>query len=49
MYEIRGKYPGEPWETIDEVDTKSEAERLLKEYKMAYGPVWRLCIRKVAA
>ena len=20
MYEIRGKYPGEPWETIDEAD-----------------------------
>lgn len=49
MYEIRGKYPGEPWETIDEADTKQEANRLLAEYRMAYGPEWRLCIKKVAA
>ena len=48
MYEIRGKYPGEPWETIDEADTKQEATRLLAEYRMAYGPDWRLCIKKVA-
>lgn len=49
MYEIRGKYPGEPWETIDEADTKQEAIRLLTEYRMAYGPEWRLCIKKVTA
>lgn len=48
VYEIRGKYPGEPWETIDEADTKQEANRLLAEYRMAYGPEWRLCIKKVA-
>ncbi len=48
MYEIRGKYPGEPWETIDEADTKQEANSLLAEYRMAYGPEWRLCIKKVA-
>jgi len=48
MYEIRGKYPGEPWETIDEADTKQEANRLLAEYRMAYGPEWRLCVKKVA-
>lgn len=49
VYEIRGKYPGQPWETIDEADTKQEASRLLAEYRMAYGPEWRLCIKKVAA
>ena len=34
MYEIRGKYPGEPWDTIDEADTKQEATRLLTEYQI---------------
>lgn len=50
MYEIRGKYPGEPWETIDEAQTRNRRPpRLLTEYRMAYGPEWRLCIKKVAA
>lgn len=48
MYEIRGKYPGCPWETIDEANTKQEAACLLAEYRMAYGPEWRLCMKKVA-
>lgn len=46
MYEIRGKYPGLPWETIDEFETKDEARAMLKEYRLAYGPGWRLTIRK---
>lgn len=45
-YEIRGKYPGLPWETVDEADTLSEARRYLMEYRMAYGSEWRLTIRK---
>lgn len=49
MYEIRGKYPGMPWETIDEAETKQEANQLLREYRIAYGAEWRLCIRKAAA
>lgn len=44
-----GSTRGEPWETIDEADTRQEANRLLAEYRMAYGPEWRLCIKKVAA
>lgn len=49
VYKIRGKYPGEPWEDIDEFDTKEEAQTMLTEYRMAYGPEWRLCIKKEAA
>ena len=46
MYIIRGKYTGHEWETIDEVDDKAEAERLLKEYRMAFGPAWVLTIKR---
>lgn len=31
------KYPGCPWEEIDSFDTRSEALKMLKEYRMAYG------------
>ena len=46
MYIIRGKYTGHEWETIDEVDDRVEAERLLKEYRMAFGPAWVLTIKR---
>ena len=49
VYKIRGKYPGCPWEDIDEFDTKEEAQAMLSEYRMAYGPEWRLCIKKEGA
>ena len=45
VYVIRGKYPGCPWEDIDEADTRAEAQRLLGEYQMAYGPEWSLTIK----
>ena len=48
MWEIRGKYPGLAWETIDEFDTKEEAQEMLAEYRMAYGSEWILAIRKGA-
>ena len=47
MYEIRGKYPGNQWETIDEFDTMEEAKAMLAEYIRAFGPDWRLTIRRV--
>ena len=49
MYEIRGKYPGEPWETIDTADSVEEARFLVHEYQMAYGPEWSLCYRRARA
>jgi len=45
VYVIRGKYLGCPWEDIDEADNRAEAERLLGEYQMAYGPEWSLTIK----
>ena len=36
MYEIRYKYPGEPWETIDEADTEEEAKQYVNEYRAAF-------------
>ncbi len=44
-YVIRGKYPGCPWEDIDQFDTRPEAEKMLKEYRLAYGPEWTLVIK----
>ena len=46
MYVIRGKYPGCAWEDIDEFNTREEAEEMLAEYRMAYGPEWSLTIKK---
>lgn len=45
MYVIRGKYTGCSWEDIDEFDTKEEAERMLSEYRMAYGSGWLFAIK----
>lgn len=42
MYKIRGKYQGQPWEDIDEFDTRKEALAMLDEYRMAYGAGWQL-------
>lgn len=47
MYEIRGKYLGEPWETIDEAETYSEAKELLSEYRIAFGSDFSLRIVRV--
>lgn len=46
MFEIRGKYPGQPWETIDTADDEREARRLRREYEMAFGPEWRITYRR---
>lgn len=49
MYKIRGKYPGQPWEDIDVFDTREEAVKMLREYRMAYGSEWQLTIKKAVA
>ena len=49
VYKIMGKYPGQPWEDIDEFDTRPEALKMLAEYRMAYGPEWRFTIKKAVA
>lgn len=46
VYKIRGKYPGQPWEDIDEFDTRPETLKMLAEYRMAYGPGWRFTIKR---
>lgn len=37
MFKIRGKYPGQPWEDIDEFDTRPEALKMLAEYRKGTG------------
>ena len=46
MFVIRGKYPGCEWEDIDEFETREEAEKMLAEYRTAYGSEWSLTIKK---
>ena len=46
MYIIKGKYKNLGWEDIDEFETKQECEKMLLEYKLAYGNDWILKIVK---
>lgn len=39
MFKIRGKHPGQPWEDIDVFDTREEALKMLREYRMAWPGV----------
>ena len=48
-YAIMGKLPGAELEEIDTADTRDEAEYLLGEYRMAFGPDWILSVRAVKA
>lgn len=45
IYLIIGKYRTGMAELVDEFDSKDEAEQMLAEYRMAYGPDWLLYIR----
>jgi len=49
VFKIRGKHPGQPREDIDVFDTREEALKMLREYRMAYGPGWLLTIKRVVA
>ncbi len=44
-YLIIGTYQGET-EEVDSADTKEEAQYLLGEYRLAFGPDWYLRIKK---
>jgi hypothetical protein len=44
MFKIKGKYLRYASEVIDEFDTLAEAEKMLSEYRMAYGAGWSLWI-----
>lgn len=44
MYKIMGKYQGREAEEIDSANTMKDAQYLLQEYLMAFGPGWRLWI-----
>lgn len=47
MVKIMGKYEDQPWEEIDEFDTRQEAMEALREYRLAYGIGWRLRLKSV--
>lgn len=40
-YEIIGIYRGEK-ETIDSAETKTDADYLVSEYRLAFGPAWTI-------
>ena len=48
IFAIWYQYKGCPAEVVDECDTKEEAEKLLAEYRMAYGTAGRLWLVKQA-
>lgn len=45
MYQIKGSYRGRT-ETIDEFKDRTEAERCLAEYRIAFGADWTLWIEE---
>jgi hypothetical protein len=45
MFKIMGKYQGKT-EEIDSAETRSEADYLLGEYRLAYGAGWKLWVKK---
>ena len=47
MVKIMGKYEDQPWEEIDEFDTRKEAMEALREYRLAYGAGWLLRLKSV--
>jgi hypothetical protein len=47
MFELIGKYQGcRYWEQVDQFDTMAEAERMLEEYRCAYGQAWIIQIKR---
>lgn len=47
MYEIIGIYKGQS-EVIDEAETLKDAIYLVNEYKLAFGPDWRIYKKRVS-
>lgn len=48
MYRIMASYKGGTPECVDECDDEREANRLVGEYRMAYGPDFRVWVERVA-
>lgn len=47
-YHIWGRYKGTgKAEVVDEFDTKDEAEKMVREYRIAYGSDWTVWIEEV--
>ena len=44
MYTLMGKYKNGRQEEIDTAETKHDADYLLQEYRLAFGPAWLLWI-----
>jgi hypothetical protein len=44
-FEIIGTYRGES-EVVDETDDRKDAEYLKGEYQLAFGPEWRIRIKR---
>ncbi len=46
IFAIWYQYGNTPAEVVDEFDTKEEAEKMLTEYRMAYGTAGKLWLVK---
>lgn len=44
-FDILGTYAGET-ETVDNFETREEARRMLREYRLAFGSTWILRIKR---
>lgn len=42
MYKIWAKYRDQDWEEVDEADNFEDAQYLIGEYRMAFGPGWTI-------
>jgi hypothetical protein len=46
MYSIIGVWQGCMPEELDTAETKQEAMKLVREYRMAFGPTWTIKIKQ---
>lgn len=44
MFKIMGRYKGGRQEEIDSFDSREEADRMLGEYRMAFGTTYMLWV-----
>lgn len=47
VYLIVGQFRGQKPEIIDRTEEKSKADGLLEDYRMEFGPDWRISIETV--
>jgi len=48
-YIIWGEYDGREKEELDEFESADEADRMIEEYALAFGPDWKLWKERVNA